>query len=313
MAQVGVQQPSNLIDMFSSASPMLWGIAAQQVNDQTLGNALNRAQANQDMTFEAQKQPFELSRLGLQNDTLGAQLPGVKANSSMLEDKASLSRETLPQQKNTALKKLLSEASTADLDIAENHLKQLSISNNPAERKWAQERLPDLYEVRKERVKQEQQHNNRMSEIEATISGQERLEKMRIEAGKYKKNDKFTIDLETRIDAEADPAKKMALLIDAASKANQAGDIEATEAYMARAQSLDNLVKMRSNALPKPGAVDVSGVTQGQVPTNPVQSAMPTPQTKSNEIAAPKTQAEYDALPSGTIYVDTDGKTKRKK
>jgi hypothetical protein len=29
--------------------------------------------------------------------------------------------------------------------------------------------------------------------------------------------------------------------------------------------------------------------------------------------ATPKTQAEYDALPSGTVYVDTDGATKRKK
>lgn len=31
------------------------------------------------------------------------------------------------------------------------------------------------------------------------------------------------------------------------------------------------------------------------------------------EIAEPKTQAEYDALPSGTIYIDTDGTRRRKK
>jgi hypothetical protein len=33
----------------------------------------------------------------------------------------------------------------------------------------------------------------------------------------------------------------------------------------------------------------------------------------ASQSPAPKTQAEYDALPSGTVYVDTDGHTKRKK
>lgn len=37
------------------------------------------------------------------------------------------------------------------------------------------------------------------------------------------------------------------------------------------------------------------------------------PQKAQQAVAQPKTKAEYDALPSGSVYIDTDGKTKRKK
>lgn len=36
-------------------------------------------------------------------------------------------------------------------------------------------------------------------------------------------------------------------------------------------------------------------------------------QQKQEQTPQPKSKAEYDALPSGTVYIDTDGKTKRKK
>lgn len=45
-------------------------------------------------------------------------------------------------------------------------------------------------------------------------------------------------------------------------------------------------------------------------PTEPIEVKEPEEEIK--EVPEPKTQAEYDALPSGTIYIDTDG-TRRKK
>ncbi len=42
-------------------------------------------------------------------------------------------------------------------------------------------------------------------------------------------------------------------------------------------------------------------------------SAAPAAPAAGGAEPAPKTQAEYDALPAGTIYVDTDGKRKRKR
>lgn len=41
--------------------------------------------------------------------------------------------------------------------------------------------------------------------------------------------------------------------------------------------------------------------------------AVPGGGSQTNSIAQPRTQTEYDALPSGTVYIDTDGATKRKK
>ena len=59
MAQVATQAPANLMEMMSSASPMLWDIARNQVDQQSQGNTLNMAQARQQMDFEKQKLPFE--------------------------------------------------------------------------------------------------------------------------------------------------------------------------------------------------------------------------------------------------------------
>lgn len=43
------------------------------------------------------------------------------------------------------------------------------------------------------------------------------------------------------------------------------------------------------------------------------QSALPARTSDTTPSAQPKSQEEYDALPSGTIYIDSDGATKRKK
>lgn len=47
-------------------------------------------------------------------------------------------------------------------------------------------------------------------------------------------------------------------------------------------------------------------------PAPATPAAIPTAQPASNKMPAPKTQAEYDAIPPNTEYMDTDGKIKRK-
>jgi hypothetical protein len=54
------------------------------------------------------------------------------------------------------------------------------------------------------------------------------------------------------------------------------------------------------------GGVDIG--TQGGVATNPVPSLVPKDGGKQgSNVVTPKTKAEYDAIPKGTTYVDTDG------
>lgn len=56
----------------------------------------------------------------------------------------------------------------------------------------------------------------------------------------------------------------------------------------------------------------VAPSTQAKAPTQATPAAIPTAQPASNKMPAPKTQAEYDAIPPNTEYMDTDGKVKRK-
>jgi hypothetical protein len=174
MAQVGVQQPSNLMEMFSSPSPMLWDIASQQVNDQTLGNSLNRAQATQDMQFDAEKHPFELSKLGLENQTAEARLPGVRATSSKLEDEAQVSRANVGQRQKTDLAELISKSSKADLDNATQGIELMMASDNPQIRAHGQKLYAILGPQIAEKLKQDRQTAGRISEIKES-GAQQRL------------------------------------------------------------------------------------------------------------------------------------------
>lgn len=69
-------------------------------------------------------------------------------------------------------------------------------------------------------------------------------------------------------------------------------------------QPINNEVKslMTAYGLNRPSAT----------PAPATPAAVPTAQSASNKMPAPKTQAEYDAIPPNTEYMDTDGKIKRK-
>lgn len=311
MAQVNTQAPANLMEMMSSASPMMWDIARNQVDQQSQGNALNMAQAQQDMAFAKQKQPFELSQLGLANDTASAQLPGVKANSSMLEDKAGLSRSTLSMQHKSALSKMAKEVSDNDLAEAENVVKTALI--NPRLDAQAKQQANQMWEQLSHIKELKLKASDALALENRRGSNQRELMQQQIDAGRFKKTDKSNISIASRIDMENDPAKKQAALIDAATQAQQDGDMESAQYYISRAQALDNAVQLQRNAAAKAGAVDI-GATAPGIQVNPTPSAMPSnsPAAAQNK-AQPKTQAEYNALPSGTIYIDSDGQTKRKK
>lgn len=104
------------------------------------------------------------------------------------------------------------------------------------------------------------------------------------EQGRFNRPNKYSLSIEQKIDAENEPAKKMALLLDAAKQAEEAGQSALAESYRARAAQLENLARLRaSNANPAAGKVDI-GSTAG-VPTNPVPPVMP-PNTKQQPLSA---------------------------
>ncbi len=274
MAQVGVQQPANLMEMFSSPSMMLGDIAAQQVNDQTLGNLLNRQQAQQSMAFDAQEQPFKLDQMGLANQTTREQLPGVTADSSLKQDKATLSRNTLSEQHKATFSKLAKEVSDDDLAVAENGVKQMLTSDNPQIQAHGKTLFNSLYEIRKERDKLAIQGGNSIALAKETGNQARLTEQQAADNGKYKKASKYGISLSQRLDAETDPRKKLGLLVEAAQMASQEGNQEAAAEFTQRAQALQPLVQQWLNANPKAGAVDI-GKTAPGISVNETQPLVP--------------------------------------
>lgn len=285
MPQVAVQQPTNLMEMFSSASPMMWDIARGQVNDQTLGNALNRAQAQQSMQFESQKQPFELAQLGLQNETARAQLPGVTANSNMLMDKAEISRNTLPQQQQSAISDLAKKVSDNDLAMAESEVHRALLSGDPQVRKQAETAWQHLNAVKMEKMKLDSQASSAANVARINAASQASLEDKRIAAGKYLKAG--TMNAKLRLDSLTKPSEIDAVLRQILSDENLPEQERAK--YMARfvantkALNTENAVRTASNAgkLNTPGMLDMPGIEQPQAAPAPQPTAS-APALKSN-------------------------------
>jgi hypothetical protein len=94
-----------------------------------------------------------------------------------------------------------------------------------------------------------------------------------------------------------------------------------------QATAAKNALSLYTDAQGKPFNRDVASVLNsytGIVPSvvrtdggatpaaGPQPAAQPKVPSPTSQLPAPKTKAEYDALPPGTRYIDTDGKTKDK-
>ena len=285
MPQIGVQQPTNLMEMFSSPSPMMWDIARNQVQDQTLGNALNRAQAQQSMDFEKQKQPYELRQLGLANDTTAAQLPGVQANSSLAQDKATVSRNTISEQQQKAISDIAKSIKDNDLNMAESEIQRNLLHSDPAVRKQAEQMWPLMSKIREEKMKYQMQGDAQARIASINVKSQKELEQMRIDAGKYLKAN--TLNAKVRLDSLVKPIEIDAALRQILSDENLS-DKERAQ-YMARfnenakALATENSVRTASNA-GKLNVPEMTGTPGIETPAvQPVgQPASAVPALKSN-------------------------------
>ncbi len=287
MAQVGVQAPSNLMEMFSSASPMLWDIASQQVNDQTLGNLVNRQQAAQDLDMQQQKLPFELRKLGLANNTAAAQLPGFQAESGLKQN--SLARDTATQndQIKATAAKLAKETSDAHYGEFENGVYAMLSSQDPKIRQQGQAMFPYLKAIATERDKIAMQGNQRMREIGATTQGQKDLMQMQIDAGRFKDKNASLGFWGNFHKLKSAKDKHAALLLEAV-KEEQAGNADGGLQLRQMAEEIRPQAEAEINARATPPAVDISQL--GNIPTvaaptispqaRPKQPVQLTPQDK---------------------------------
>jgi len=137
----------------------------KQRRDADLASLLQRSQQ------QAEMHPLEMQQRRLSNQMQEAQLPGVQAQSSLTQDKASISRNTLPQQLEEAFTKHrsnMSDAQVKELANAGQRYSQvgalLGTIPGPARAAAAKQLLGDLY-----RPEFEQYNPNDLADTVSTI------------------------------------------------------------------------------------------------------------------------------------------------
>jgi len=275
MAQVAVQQPQGLGELFSAGGPLAWDISNQQINDQTLGNLINRQQAQQSMDFAAQEQPFKLDQLGLANQTTRAQLPGIQADSGLKQNTLKVDNANLDIRTKADAARKLADISEAEWTQHMNAIQQAMVDPSPQVRNVAQQlyaQLPDLVKMRQHELERRQ---TEMDVEDLRGSNARSLENQQYEHGKYLKP--FSAGIDVQIRAAKNPEEKMLKIQQAYQEAkDEAAKQHYQDLYDAVKPLYDNYMaaKTAQNA-GKVNAAEAVGMPAVQAPTAPNQPGKP--------------------------------------
>lgn len=295
-----------------------FGTALNMLDNMQSADQQNLADLPNSIAHEQAMRPLREQQLDIGNQQGLAQLPGMKAQASMQvrknqeEDLFTPERHAEFYAKHGAEKmkqyaQQLTDTGTVALNAASVAAK-LPIGGNMAARdifkqagiQWHPEwdnlpreqlvqRLQDLGQEMTTNGSKSQQMIAQM-DMKAQIAAataQTTLDKeeMGIKAGKYNKPNRFGLSISQQLQNEADPVKKLTLIRSAKA---QAGSDEALQAMMPLLEELERQVRpiaeaKLSAAQPKPGSVDITGVTDGAVPTQPPISLTPQGQPAQSE------------------------------
>lgn len=218
-------------------------------------------------TFEQSADPMRLqdmqtqNRRGLQDLAIGAQDLRKRTRDNREGDFTSDARM------QAEYKGFLAKASEADISMAANKFQEMTFSRDP---KIKAQGIAGM-QMTKDFVLQKQREDNARSIAAMNNRTQIELEDKRIAAGKYDKVQKVTVGFQTEMSRAQGAAKKLAVvqqyLALAASDpelANIQGTLQELERRL-EPQARAELAASQS----KPGTIDLSGVTDGRVPTQP--------------------------------------------
>ena len=181
--------------------------------------------------------------------------------------------------------KLATQLTDDDVKQLQNDIQTKLIKGTPEEQQQASQAYGHLMEVMKAKTLSDAQFkqakytadssagNNR-----ATIASNEKLEQMRIDAGKYRKADRFAIGFDSELGKAQGAAKKLAVVQQYMGLAQS--DPELTE-LIPKLQALQVTLEPQAQAelaqTPKGGTVDIGTTTKGKVPVNPTPSLVGKP------------------------------------
>lgn len=305
MAQVNTSYP-DLSQLFgvSSLNPLEYGLQRQEMAQSA--DKINQQQALQDMLFQEKNDPLKLAQASLQNQGLEAGLPGIFANSSLAQDKANISRQSLGEQIAGAKSKQNADMSDNDLKIIENSAQKMAMSQNPQEREMGVMLLKQHKDIIRDREKQDAQQVRQLAQIREQGSQARLTQQQAIDAGKYVKGvgGGGGGSIQDQLSSGKLSFEKAAtLLAGAAFMAEQEGDVEKANTYrqMADQYTQQHIQSRQAGAVAgQVGKPDVGAL--GGIPTvqrQPVQPFAPvTPKQAPTATEAPQGQVFKQAFGS---------------
>lgn len=272
MANLVANYP-DLNKMFGDFSMLPSQLGMQQWDQAQQNEQANYLGALQDLAFNEQMNPLKVTRAGLENQGLEAELPGKRASSSLLEDQANVSRNTLGLQLDARSRELLDSISDSEVKQIENMFQKMAYSNDPQQRMLGAQGLEFSKTVLQEKSKQKYMSDRQMELERLRGKNNKEVEQMRIDAGKYNKKGQLSMSIQDMLTSGKLNYEKAAVLLNnAAVAAEMEGDAERALIYrnMASEYAAKNeAARAAAGAQPRAGSADLERLDIPATPSRP--------------------------------------------
>lgn len=303
MANLTAQYP-DLNKMFGGMSMLPAQLGMEQYNTARGNEQINQSGALQDMYQKGESHPLDMEQKRLTNRTSEAMLPGFEADSGLKQDKAQVSRGTLPQQEAAMRSKLIADMSDDDVKTLGNQAQQLAMSRDPTERTIGTELLKQHKDVIAEKEKQRYMSDRLAAQERLAQEGRMALAKENNAAGRYKKGGAILSIEEQMNSGKLSYEKGAVLLNNAAYMAEMDGDEEKATQY----RNLANQYATKAEQLKRAGAaVPPAGTPALQELGVPVNPNVPSTPLQSPAAAAQPASAAQTAGDRVRV-INKDGK-----
>lgn len=221
--------------------------------------------------FETQMDPMRVAHQQLVNRglTLGNEESGFRLAALGRKDK--METELWDQTKASQLQKLLaSEGEDKAKVFGQNIYRQLQTTKPGTPQHRA---LMGALQTTQEWVEKARDQRDRLAQVGAQGANAKELMQMQIDAGRFKKSDKFGASFEQKLMTFKKAHEQHQALVQAAMMARQEGNEPLAETYEARALAIRPQAEQELRMIAQPGQLDVPAVAN--LPATPQGSIAP--------------------------------------
>lgn len=297
------------LDSIFQMNPAAFNQGQQMIQGGMQQNDADLKKAQLANLFDEQNDPLRVQHQQKLNDQLDANLPGLQAVSQQQQLKAQRDAAGQNDAIELARKKFLKDASDSDIEMLGNEAQKMAYSNDPQTRAHGLSILRMSKDMVKEREKQAAESARQVTGIRATGDEQRKTQQQAIDAGKYTKAGKGEGSIEEKIANGRYNYEKASVAYRVL--ADNTEDQEQAAKYALRADQYEVAAQKQKQAAGQ-------GVPRADMPALGIQTTGGAPQGPSfappgASDKKPVTEAEYNSLPAGAMYLHPDGKMKRKK